>query len=172
MSAFDPSAAYHFRRRRPFGATRVQPSGKGKCQANYGDQRYDDRNNKERNSVEQRGQPEGRVSLPEGRARAVKCLRAVGERGKSFGCSAGNWPEQLQKRSGRPVDLPHRFQQQILQGGMEIPLAQSNRLREAKGVNVRTGSVAAEADEAAPQNDMLQPRDRFGDGLSLPDAHQ
>ena len=48
-----------------------------------------------------------------------------------------------------PVDFAHGFQQQILQGGVKV-LSDEQSVAGGKQVNVRIGSVAAQADEPAP----------------------
>src|SRR5262249_47388629 len=55
-------------------AMNVEPSVKPRCEADDGNQQRDNRNDKEYDAIEERGQPERRVALPEARAGAVKCL--------------------------------------------------------------------------------------------------
>ena len=133
--------------RRPFGTTRVQPSGKGKCQANYGNQRHDDGNDKECDSIEERGKPEGRVPLPQSRARAVKRLRRRRE-GQIIGLLGGEFTEAIEGACG-PVDFAHCFEQQVLQGRVKI-LSHEHPVAGSKQVNVRIGEVTAQVEETSP----------------------
>ena len=55
-------------------AMNVEPPVKPRCKADDGNERGDNRNDKEYDSAEERGQPERRVALPEAWAGAVKCL--------------------------------------------------------------------------------------------------
>src|SRR5262249_44472016 len=99
-------------------AMKVEPPVKPRCEANDGNERGDNRNDKEYDSGEERGQPERRVALPEARAGAVKCLRRWRQR-QIIGLLGGKFTESI-KGAGCPVHLAHSFQQQILQGGVKI----------------------------------------------------
>ncbi len=108
------------------------------------------------------------MSLPESRAGAVKCLCRWRER-QIIGLLSGKLTQTIEG-ARRRVDFAHRFQQQILQGGVKIlPYEQS--VAGGKQVKVRIGNVATQANEAPPQHHMLQPGDRFGDGFRLRDIH-
>ena len=102
---------------------------------------------KKHKSIEERGKPVGRVPLPEGRARAVKCLRRR-RKGQIIGLLGGELSETIEGSRSR-VDFAHGFQEQILQGGVKI-LAYKHSVARGEQVNVRTRNVAAQADEAPP----------------------
>src|SRR5262245_5667714 len=59
----------------PVDAARPEPVIEPRGEADDWDQRGGDRDDEEHEAIEQRGQPEGGVLLPEGRARAVEALR-------------------------------------------------------------------------------------------------
>src|SRR5262245_29225885 len=59
----------------PVDAARPEPVIEPWGEADDRDQRRGDRDDEEHEAIEQRGQPEGGVLLPEGRARAVEALR-------------------------------------------------------------------------------------------------
>jgi hypothetical protein len=95
-----------------FDTMNVEPPVKPRCKADDGNERGDNRNDKEYDSGEERGQPELRVALAEARAGAVKCLcrwRQI------IGLLGGKFTEPV-KGAGCPVHLAHGFQQQIEAG--------------------------------------------------------
>ena len=75
-------------------AMEVEPPVKPRCETDDGNERRDNRNDKEYDSVEERGQPERRVALPEARAGAVKCLRRWGKR-QIIGLLGGKFTEPV-----------------------------------------------------------------------------
>ena len=124
-------------------AVAVQPSVNARRKADDGNQRRDDRNDEEYDSIEKRRKPEGRVPLPEGRARAVKCLCGRRE-GQIIGLLGGKFTEAIEGARG-PVDLAHGFQQQVLQGGVKV-LSHEHSVAGGKQVDVRIRNVAAQAE--------------------------
>src|SRR6516165_3033185 len=75
-------------------AMEVEPPVKPRCETDDGNECRDNRNDKEYDSVEERGQPERRVTLPEARAGAVKCLCRWRKR-QIIGLLGGNSPSRL-----------------------------------------------------------------------------
>ena len=125
-------------------ATNVESPVKPRCEADDGNERGENRNNKEYDSAEERGQPERRVALPEARAGAVKCLCRWRKR-QIIGLLGGKFTEPV-KGAGCPVHLAHSFQQQILQGGVKI-FSYEQAVAGGKQVNVRIGNVASQAND-------------------------
>jgi hypothetical protein len=80
-------------------------------------------------------------------ARAVKRLCRLRE-GQIIGLLGREFTEAIEG-AGWPVDFAHGFQQQILQRWVKI-LSDEQSVAGGKQVNVRIGSVAAQADEPAP----------------------
>src|SRR5262245_56228028 len=105
-------------------AMNVEPPVKAGCKADDGNERGDNRNDKEYDSAEERGQPERRVALPEAWAGAVKCLCRWRKR-QIIGLLGGKFAEPV-KGAGCPVHLAHGFQQQILQGGVKNLFARAS----------------------------------------------
>src|SRR5262245_48239108 len=116
-------------------AMNVEPPVKAGCKADDGNERGDNRNDKEYDSAEERGQPERRVALPEAWAGAVKCLCRWRKR-QIIRLLGGKFSEPV-KGAGCPVHLAHGFQQQILQGGVKI-FSHEQAVAGGKQVNVRS----------------------------------
>ena len=64
-----------------------------------------------------------------------------------MGCSAGKFAETI-KGAGRPMDLAHRLEQQVLQGGMKV-FSHEYPVRDGKQADVRIGNVPGQADETS-----------------------
>src|SRR5262249_40645572 len=92
-------------------AMNVEPSVKPRGEADDGNEQRDNRNDKKNDAIEERGQPERRVALPEARAGAVKCLCRWRKR-QIVGLLGGKFTEPV-KRAGSPVHVAHGFQQQM-----------------------------------------------------------
>ena len=86
--------------------------------------------------------------MPEGCTRAVERLCRVRE-GQIIGLLGREFTEAIEG-AGWPVDFAHGFQQQILQGGMEV-LSHEQSVAGGKQVNVRIRNVAGQADETSPK---------------------
>src|SRR5215472_4412542 len=127
-------------------ATNVEPPVKSRCEADDGNESCDNRNDKEYDSGEERGQPERRIALPEARAGAIKCLCRWGK-WQVIGLLAGKFTESV-KGAGCPVHLTHGFQQQILQGGVKV-FSHEQAVARGKQVNVRIGDVASQANDSS-----------------------
>jgi hypothetical protein len=125
----------------------VEPPEKTRRETNDRNQCHDDGDDEEHDSIEERVQPEGRVALPEARARAVKCLRRRRER-QIVWLLGGEFTKPI-KGAGRPMDFAHGFQQQILQSGVKI-LSHDQVVARGKQVDVRTWNVASQANEPSP----------------------
>src|SRR5215472_15740708 len=98
----------------------------------------------------------------------MKCLSRWRE-GQIIGLLGREFTETI-KWPRCPVDFAHRFQQQILQGGVKI-LPYEQAVARGKQVNIRIRNVANQADEPSPQHYVLQTGDRFGNSFSLRNVH-
>src|SRR5215204_210585 len=114
-------------------ATNIQPSVDPRRKADQGNQRHDDRDDEERYSTEERGEPESSVTLPEGRAGTVKHFCGWRER-QIIGLLGWELTEAIEGTRW-PVDFSHGFQQQILQGRVKI-LSHEQSVAGGKKVNV------------------------------------
>src|SRR4051794_11588034 len=128
-------------------APSMQPSIKRNSKAEHGNQRDHNWDHEEHDTIEKGRKPKRRIPLPESGARAVKCLCRRGE-GQIIWLLGRKFTDAIEG-AWRPVDFTHRFQQQVLQGWVQV-LAYKDSVSQSNQVDIRARNVATQADKTPP----------------------